>query len=472
MNLGFLKQNTEQRRGLIINGSIPKTIFMLSVPSLMMGIVQSAIPLIDGLFINNIAGTVCASAVTYCMPIVGIIVGIAQGLGAAGMAIIGQANGKGDFEEGRRISAQLVIFASLLGVVLAPALYIFAYPISAGVTPEISGDVFLYLTLSTLVIPFSFLESIYNAIKNASGKPEATFVRMLILLVLKVAFNALFIAEFRWGITGAAMSTLAANFIITFWMYFELFVKKSADRLRLFGFRFDRRVIRNLVVIGLPAMAANVMIYAGFFLINNEVQSYGAQVLNGQGIAGNISTICFILPSSFAAAVTTMVSMNVGAGKGARARAACWTGCLISAVSAVVMIALVVPLSEHLTVLFTRDREVLFVANRALHIYTYSVVGFGVVAVQLGAFTGLGRTRITLAASVLRIWLLRYVFILATERLLGVDSVFWGNLFSNYTCAIITTLMILRVKWVSVIKDVNETLPESGCEGETETLSP
>lgn len=323
MNLSFLKQNTEQRRNLIISGSISKTILLLSVPSLMMGVVQSAIPLIDGLFINNIAGTVAAGAVTYTTPIINIIAGLAQGLSAAGMAVIGQANGKGNLGEGRRISAQLVIFSSLLGVVLAPALYLLAYPLSAGVNPEISSGVFTYLALNSIVLPFSFLESIYNAIKNASGKPEATFVRMLILLALKVVFNAVFIALFKWGVAGAALSSLAANLIITAWMYFELFVKKGIDRLSLAKFRFDGRVIRRLIKIGLPAMLANVMIYAGFFLITSEVEKYGPVVLNGQGIAGNISTICFVVPSSFAAAVTTMVSMNSGAGNAARAKAAC-----------------------------------------------------------------------------------------------------------------------------------------------------
>jgi putative MATE family efflux protein len=452
MKLKFLKQDTEQRRNLIVNGPITKTILLLSLPSLMMGIVQSIIPLIDGLFINNVSGTIPACAVTYCVPIIGMIIGLSQGLGSAGMAIIGQANGKGDLAEGRRISTQMVIFSSVLGVVLAPLLYAVAIPISAGVTHEISHDVFLYLALNTFVIPFSFLESIYNAIKNANGKPEATFVRMVILLVLKVIFNALFVALFKWSVTGAAMSSLAANFIITVWMYIELFIKKGSDRLKLSGFRFDWHIISSLIRIGFPAMLANLMIYIGFFLINNEVEIYGPVVLNGQGIASNISSIAFTVPSSFASAVTTMVSMNVGAGHEKRARMSCWAGCLVSAISAGILIALIVPLAPYITVMFTREAAVLEVANRALHIYTFSVVGFGVCMVQIGAFIGLGRTWRTLILGVLRIWLLRYLFILATERVLGVESVFWGNLFSNYACAVITTVMIFRVKWVSVIK--------------------
>jgi Na+-driven multidrug efflux pump len=113
------------------------------------------------------------------------------------------------------------------------------------------------------------------------------------------------------------------------------------------------------------------------------------------------------------------------------------------------LIAVVVPLSSHITVLFTREPEVLAIANKALHIYTYSVIGFGICMVEQGAFIGLGKTKITLVLSILRVWLLRYIFILATEQHLSYYSVFWGNLFSNYAAALITTILILRVKWKS-----------------------
>jgi Na+-driven multidrug efflux pump len=154
------------------------------------------------------------------------------------------------------------------------------------------------------------------------------------------------------------------------------------------------------------------------------------------------------------------VSMNVGAGRSERARSVTWTGSLMSAVTAGMLIALIVPLSSSLTVMFTREAAVLDVANKALHIYTYSVVGFGVCMTQLGAFTGLGRTRVTMVISLLRIWLLRYLFILLTEKSLGVYAVFWGNLFSNYTAVVITTILAVRVKWKTVMP-LAERLPRS-----------
>ncbi len=232
-------------------------------------------------------------------------------------------------------------------------------------------------------------------------------------------------------------------------MFYELFVKKSGDRLDLKGFHFEKATIRQLLLIGFPSMLSSLMLNLGFFLINNEVEKYGAVVLNGQGIANNITSVCFILPSSFGSAVTTMVSMNIGARQSKRAKYSCLIGCIISAITATILIAVVVPLSSHITVLFTREPEVLAIANKALHIYTYSVIGFGICMVEQGAFIGLGKTKITLVLSILRVWLLRYIFILATEQQLSYYSVFWGNLFSNYAAALITTILILRVKWKS-----------------------
>ncbi|NLM79161.1 MAG: MATE family efflux transporter [Ruminococcaceae bacterium] len=456
----FLKQSTAQRRALILHSSIPSTILMLSIPALMMGLVQAVIPIIDGLFINNIVGTVAASAIHYSAPIIGMFNAIAQGLSVAGMAIIGQAVGKGDSNDAKAVATQLTVVAFISGLILIPLVIGAAYPISAHVNPEIADAVFICLALNALILPFSFTGAVYNAIKNANGRPEDAFIRILILMVLKIVLNALYIGVLRMGLVGAVLSTLTAQVLICVWMYYELFIKAGEDRLLLKGFRFSKPILRELAQVGLPSIISSLILNMGFYLINNEVQKYGAIVLNGTGIASNVSNLCFLLPSSFGTAVTTLVSMNVGAGNERRARKACLAGSLISAITALVMIALIVPLTPRLTILFTRQQEVLDVANSALNIYLYAVVGFGVSMVLQGALVGLGQTRIIVVISLMRVWLLRYVFILVTEKYLGYEAVFWGNLFSNYTNMVIMIVLISKVKWVSVIPSRKKEVAE------------
>ena len=120
-------------------------------------------------------------------------------------------------------------------------------------------------------------------------------------------------------------------------------------------------------------------------------------------------------------------------------------------ITAVILISIMVPLSPYLTVLFRREPEIIDIANNALSIYIYSILGFGICMTIQGAFIGLGKTKIPLLLGILRIWLLRYIFVLATEHVLQYYAVFWGNLFSNMTTALIATLLILRTKWVSAI---------------------
>ncbi len=69
-----------------------------------------------------------------------------------------------------------------------------------------------------------------------------------------------------------------------------------------------------------------------------------------------------------------MVSMNIGAENPAKAKKSLVGGALLSALTAAIVIAVIVPLSSHLTILFTRRPDVLEIANHALHIYTYSVI--------------------------------------------------------------------------------------------------
>jgi hypothetical protein len=71
----------------------------------------------------------------------------------------------------------------------------------------------------------------------------------------------------------------------------------------------------------------------------------------------------------------------------------------------------------------------------------------GICAAVQGAMIGLGRIKVPLVLGFLRIWLLRYIFILCTESFLAYYSVFWGNLFSNCAAAVIFLIFLAKMRW-------------------------
>lgn len=442
----------EDRRRIILEGNVLKTLFLLSIPTIMMAIVQAMIPFTDGLYLNHIIGPERTGAITYSQPTINIMLGLSQGLGVAAMAMVGQMAGKGDVKEVKKISLQVLVFGIFCGIVLIPISLFVASYISTTVTKDMTNDVYLYLSLYSLVIPFQFMASIFNSIKDGTGNPEAPFYRMIVLLILKVFFNFIFLELLRLDIKGAVFASLSAYIVVSFWMYYDLFLKKYEYQLNINDYRFRFSIIKTLIKIGIPSMISYMMINLGFLLINMEISKYGAIVIAGLGIASNINSLCFQLPSCISTTVTTMVSLNIGVGNKEKAKKIYKIGLTIATIIALVTLGIIIPNVTKLTLLFTSHEKVLNVADSALKIYTYSILPYGIFMICQAIFNALGRTTIPLIMSFLRIWLFRYVFILCTQKYLSYYSVFYGNLFSNVVAALFFIIIIYRIKWESGIK--------------------
>lgn len=442
----------EDRRRIILEGNVLKTLFLLSIPTIMMAIVQAMIPFTDGLYLNHIIGPERTGAITYSQPTINIMLGLSQGLGVAAMAMVGQMAGKGDVKEVKKISLQVLVFGIFCGIVLIPVSLFVASYISTTVTKDMTNDVYLYLSLYSLVIPFQFMASIFNSIKDGTGNPEAPFYRMIVLLILKVFFNFIFLELLRLDIKGAVFASLSAYIVVSFWMYYDLFLKKYEYQLNINDYRFRFSIIKTLIKIGIPSMISYMMINLGFLLINMEISKYGAIVIAGLGIASNINSLCFQLPSCISTTVTTMVSLNIGVGNKKKAKKIYKIGLTIATIIALVTLGIIIPNVTKLTLLFTSHEKVLNVADSALKIYTYSILPYGIFMICQAIFNALGRTTVPLIMSFLRIWLFRYVFILCTQKYLSYYSVFYGNLFSNVVAAIFFIIIIYRIKWESGIK--------------------
>ena len=443
----FKVQSNEERRKMILNGKVINTLLFLSVPTLLVGIIQALIPLSDSLFLNRLTSVEVASSVTFSQPVLNIMIALSQGLGVATLVMLGRLYGKGRMLALKETMLQIFVFSFIIGLFLIPVCVFSAFVISKYTTSEIRDNVYIYISLYSLIMPFVFLAAIYNSSKNAIGRPEITFIRIFLLLILKIIFNSIFLYALKMGITGAVMASLFSYVIVTIWMFYDLFLKNGDIKLNLRSYSVKLPIIKRLLKIGLPSMLNYAFLYLGFFLINKEMEKFGAIALNAQGIASNINAICFILPSSIGTTVSSMISINMGVGNIKKSKEVFNVGWLTGVTISVLTICLILPISSTLVLTFTKVPKVIEITDKALHIYTYSVIGFSIFMISQGVFIALGRTKVPLVMSILRIWLLRYIFILLTQKYLGLYSIFWGNLFSNTLAGIIFFILVKIINW-------------------------
>lgn len=448
----FKAQSNEERRQMILNGKVINTLLFLSIPTLLVGIIQALIPLSDSLFLNRLTSVEVASSVTFSQPVLNIMIAFSQGLGVATLVMLGRLYGKGRMLAVKETMLQIFVFSFFIGLLLIPVCMFTAFLISNNTTSEIRNNVYTYISLYSLIMPFVFLAAIYNSSKNAIGRPEVTFVRIFLLLILKIIFNSIFLYVLKMGIAGAVMASLFSYIVVTIWMFYDLFLKSGDIKLNLRSYTIKLPIIKRLLKIGFPSMLNYAFLYLGFFLINKEMEKFGAVALNAQGIASNINAICFILPSSIGTTVSSMISINMGIGNVKKSKDVFKVGWITGVTISILTIALILPISLPLVLTFTKVQKVIEIADKALHIYTYSVIGFSVFMIAQGVFIALGRTKVPLVMSILRIWLLRYIFILLTQKYLGLYSIFWGNLFSNTLAGIIFFILVKVIDWKKGIK--------------------
>lgn len=448
----FEAQSNEERRQMILNGKVINTLLFLSIPTLLVGIIQALIPLSDSLFLNRLTSVEVASSVTFSQPVLNIMIALSQGLGVATLVMLGRLYGKGRMLAVKETMLQIFVFSFFIGLLLIPVCMFTAFLISNNTTSEIRNNVYTYISLYSLIMPFVFLAAIYNSSKNAIGRPEVTFVRIFLLLILKIIFNSIFLYVLKMGIAGAVMASLFSYIVVTIWMFYDLFLKSGDIKLNLRSYTIKLPIIKRLLKIGFPSMLNYAFLYLGFFLINKEMEKFGAVALNAQGIASNINAICFILPSSIGTTVSSMISINMGIGNVKKSKDVFKVGWITGVTISILTIALILPISLPLVLTFTKVQKVIEIADKALHIYTYSVIGFSVFMIAQGVFIALGRTKVPLVMSILRIWLLRYIFILLTQKYLGLYSIFWGNLFSNTLAGIIFFILVKVIDWKKGIK--------------------
>lgn len=448
----MFKVDLEKRREEILYGNLFKSMIILAIPTIMMGIVQALIPLSDAWFATNLLGKDIFGAITFSQPSINVMIAISQGLGIVGMAIIGKAVGEGDIKKVKYLALQLFMLGLILGILLMPVCYFVSIIISNLAKETMRDNVLLYISLYSIVMPFYFMASIFNAIKNVTGNPESSFIRMIFLFILKLIFNTVYLKIFKFGIYGTIYSSFTAYLITGVWMYYDLFIKKSMYKFNIKEYKFDFKIVKEFIYFAIPSILSNMLINLGFLLINTEVVNYGVNVINAIGIANQINSICFILPTCIGTAVTTIVSLNIGVGQKEKAKKGYFLALKINLVISILMLCILLPFDRFFINFFTIDESVIKITREALSTYTYTIFPFGIFVISQAVLNALGRTEIPLFMGILRIWLIRYIFILITKKYLRYTSVFYGNLTSNIIAAIIIVIIVLKIEWKSIIK--------------------
>ena len=311
--MGKTKQKQDRSHYLFSNRELANLIGPLVIEQLLAVLVGMA----DSIMVANV-GEAAVSGVSLVDNIMILIINIFAALATGGAVVAGQYLGRKDEKSACKAATQLVWFVSLSAVVIMILVYfgkdIILNQVFGHITAEVKGHADIYLLIVTASIPFIALYNGGAAIFRAMGNSQVSMRVSLLMNAINVTGNAILVFGLRIGTAGVAIPTLisrmVAEIVITVLLCNQTRILHIERTLK---FRFDGRMIRKILAIGVPNGLENSMFQLGKILVLSLVSTFGTYAIAANAVSNAIALFQILPGMAISLAITTVISQCVGA---------------------------------------------------------------------------------------------------------------------------------------------------------------
>ena len=311
--MGKTKQKQDRSHYLFSNRELANLIGPLVIEQLLAIFVGMA----DSIMVANV-GEAAVSGVSLVDNIMILIINIFAALATGGAVVAGQYIGRKDEKSACKAATQLVWFVSLSAVAIMILVYfgkdIILNQVFGHITAEVKGHADIYLLIVTASIPFIALYNGGAAIFRAMGNSQVSMRVSLLMNAINVTGNAILVFGLRIGTAGVAIPTLisrmVAAIVITVLLCNQTRILHIERTLKI---RFDGRMIRKILAIGVPNGLENSMFQLGKILVLSLVSTFGTYAIAANAVSNAIALFQILPGMAISLAITTVISQCVGA---------------------------------------------------------------------------------------------------------------------------------------------------------------
>ncbi|MGE3693450.1 MAG: MATE family efflux transporter [Novosphingobium sp.] len=311
-------------RGDLTQGTVGKTLLRFTVPTLGSNVLQSLNGSISAIYVGKFLGETAFAGAGIANMAMFLIFSSVFGLSMAATIMIGQAMGRRDHAEVRRIAGATLGTFLIASVILGVLGYIFAPAILHALSTPAAAYPYAisFLNIVFLTLPLVFVSMLLQSALRGIGDAVTPLWSTILNLVFSILLNPVFILGLgpipRLGLPGAAIAGAVTNLICLIFIVVRIYMLDLPIRLRGPELRFirpDWEHLKPVFTMGVPMslstaiMAVSSVIMLG--LINREGVETSAAYNAAQQLWNYIQMPAFAVGS----AVSAMAAQNIGAGR-------------------------------------------------------------------------------------------------------------------------------------------------------------
>ena len=377
-------------------GNPRQMIISFAIPLMLGNVFQQMYTVMDSVIVGRGIGVEALAALGtsdwLSFTAIGGITGIAQGFSV----LIAQRFGAKD-EKGMKKTVAMSVWTGAGVTLLFMALFLGNLKILLNflrVPENIWQSAYNYLFILLVGLVATALYNISSGILRAMGDSKTPLKAMVTAAVTNIVLDLIFVMVFHWGVEGAGIATVLAQFCSGGICCIQL-KKYGVWKMSKEDWKYDFCVVKKLLGLGLPVAFQNIIIGFGGIAIQYVINGFGFLYVAGFTATNKLYGLFELAAVSLGYATSSFVGQNLGAGEYQRIKDGVKISAQLSVVIALAVGAVLLIFGHEILGIFIsptekQAEEVLKIAYNylavmgatliilyLLHIYRYALQGMG-----------------------------------------------------------------------------------------------
>lgn len=393
-------------------GTVPVNKLMLSmgIPMILSMVLQAVYNIVDSAFVSNMQtnGEAALNALTLAFPVQMLMVAIGIGTGVGTNALLAKSLGQGNKEKASKVAGNAIFLAFIIYIVflLFRVFGVKAYINTQTKNPLIKDMAVEYLSICCIISFGIVFFSIFEKLLQATGRSYLSTTAQIGGAVANMILDPIFIYGYfgvpEFGVKGAAYATVIGQIIsMLLGLIFHLKYNKEITN----GIKYmkpDRKVIKGIYSIGLPAIIAQALMSVMTYGLNIILGGISEAAVTAYGLYYKIQQFILFAAFGLRDAITPIVSFNHGMQSKSRVSAGIKYGMMYTLVIMCIGLAIIEIFANPFAAVFGLSGETQELCISAMRVISISFIFAGANIAYQGIFQALDSGIESLVLSVCR----------------------------------------------------------------------
>lgn len=412
----------------LTNGNELKSLLLFSIPLIVGNLLQQLYNVVDSLIVGKALGGTALAAVGSSFALMTFITAISLGFCMGSGVVFAQLFGAGKLEDLKTSIFNSFIFIGLISLVINILAYILLDKllIILNIPKESFNETKIYLQIIFSGIMFVFIYNFISSLLRSVGNSITPLAFLAISAVINIILDIIFVIPFNWGVAGAAIATVIAQFISALCSVIYFLKKNKELRPSRDNLKYDKELLKFIASSSiLTSMQQSIMNF-GILMVQGLVNSFGVTVTAAFAVAVKIDAFAYMPVQDFGNAYSTFIAQNYGAKNKIRIIKGTKIATLVSFIFCLVISVIIFFFSPNLMRIFVRaeEIEIIKVGVEYLRIEGSFYILIGFLFLLYGFFRGIGSPTISILLTIIslgtRVLLSFYLSSIPSIGLIGI----------------------------------------------------